>query len=142
MLRWAHINEKSAMFSTPAPFALSLSKGKRGVFQHPARASVSSHSPKNSGFSDHTLISLRLTPKPCKTITAHPMIEILPSGLLWVFTVAHLHNPPISPGLLALPIRCTKYVRLIVRRMSSEQEHTSHRPQRGWIRHYSSFAVS
>ncbi len=37
MLRWAHINEKSAMFSTSAPFALSLSKGKRGVFQHPAR---------------------------------------------------------------------------------------------------------
>jgi len=25
------------MFSTPVPFALSLSKGKRGVFQHPAR---------------------------------------------------------------------------------------------------------
>jgi len=32
------MNENSAMFSTPAPFALSLSKGKRGVFQHHVRA--------------------------------------------------------------------------------------------------------
>ncbi len=32
------MNEKSAMFSTPAPFALSLSKGKRGVLQHPVKA--------------------------------------------------------------------------------------------------------
>jgi len=31
------MNENSAMFSTPAPFALSFSKGKRGVFQHPAK---------------------------------------------------------------------------------------------------------
>jgi hypothetical protein len=31
------MNGKSPMFSTPAPFALSLSKGKRGVFQHPAK---------------------------------------------------------------------------------------------------------
>ncbi len=30
---------KSVMLSTPAPFALSLSKGKRGVFQHPVRNS-------------------------------------------------------------------------------------------------------
>ncbi len=37
MLRRAHMNEKSAMFSPPASFALSLSKGKRGVFQHPVR---------------------------------------------------------------------------------------------------------
>jgi len=37
MLRRAHMNGKSATFSTPAPFALSLSKGKRGVFQHPVR---------------------------------------------------------------------------------------------------------
>jgi len=34
------MNGKSAMFSTPAPFALSLSKGKRGVFQHPARHTI------------------------------------------------------------------------------------------------------
>ncbi len=33
------------MFSTPAPFALSLSKGKRGVFQHPVRLDFSHHSP-------------------------------------------------------------------------------------------------
>ena len=31
------MNEKFAMFSTPPPFALSLAKGKRGVFQHPAK---------------------------------------------------------------------------------------------------------
>jgi hypothetical protein len=31
------MNGKSPMFSTHAPFALSLLKGKRGVFQHPVR---------------------------------------------------------------------------------------------------------
>ena len=31
------MNEKFAMFSTPPPFALSLARGKRGVFQHPVR---------------------------------------------------------------------------------------------------------
>ncbi len=31
------MNGKSRMFSTPAPFALSSSKGKRGVFQQPVR---------------------------------------------------------------------------------------------------------
>ena len=36
MLRQAHMNGKSPMFSAPAPFAMSFSKGKRGVFQHPA----------------------------------------------------------------------------------------------------------
>jgi hypothetical protein len=32
-------NEKSSTISTPAPFALSLSKGERGVFQQPAKGS-------------------------------------------------------------------------------------------------------
>ena len=35
------MNGKSSMFSMPPPFALSLSKGERRVFQHPARVKES-----------------------------------------------------------------------------------------------------